>query len=267
VGCCLTPARLSFQTYDTALRQLQPARGNGLVMWQLRTTLPPWLMPSCMDDQQILHFIATQVAQGTAALKTQSSGTGDLPWPEILTDLGRFEGSVPHMYVDTKGYVTVGIGKMLPSAAEAQKLPFTVRATGAAATQDEIAADFAKVHAQPMGQNWRKYKSDLDLPQATIDKLAKEIAERCVGEVAARYKGYDDYPVQVKQVLIDMRYNMGGNMDKFKSFKRNIELAQKTGTAKYWEAAAKESHRKDVQDDRNDWASDMILKGGGVKKK
>ena len=194
------------------------------------------------------------------------SQTQSLPMADIVKDLERFEGNVPHMYVDTKGYVTVGVGKMLPSAAEAQKLPFVVRSTKAPATPAQIASDFEAVHAQPKGQNWRKYKSDLDLPQPTIYELTQKIAERCSNEVKARSVGYDRYPTEVKRVLIDMRFNMGGNMDKFKNFKKNIELASRTNAGKDWEAAAKESHRKDVQPDRNDWAYNMILKGGDVKK-
>ncbi len=120
--------------------------------------------------------------------------------------------------------------------------------------------------AQPSNQLPQKYTSDLDLPQTEIDRLVKEIAERCDKEVASRYKGYASYPVEVRQVLIDMRYNMGGNMDKFKNFKKWVEQAATSHSASDWTNAAKESYRRDVQQDRNDWASDMILKGGGVKK-
>jgi GH24 family phage-related lysozyme (muramidase) len=44
-----------------------------------------------------------------------------------LPKLKVFEGSVPYMYLDTTGNVTVGVGKMLPNAAAAQKLGFIRR--------------------------------------------------------------------------------------------------------------------------------------------
>ena len=113
---------------------------------------------------------------------------------------------------------------------------------------------------------WQSYKADLDLPQETINKLAIAIAKRSSAEVAAEYKGYANYPVEVKQVLIDMRFNMRNNMHKFKKFKAAVEQAQATGSGKLWEEAAQESYRRDVQPDRNTWAHDMILKGGGVKR-
>lgn len=203
--------------------------------------------------------------QGNAALRDAPVARGELPWPQILKDLQRFEGSIPHMYVDSKGYVTVGVGRMLPNASEAQKLSFVVRATGVKATPEQIADDFAKVHAQPMNHLPGFYKSDLDLPQTEIDRITREIAERCNNEVSASYLSYGRYPVELRQVLIDMRYNMGGNMDKFKTFKKAVEAANRNGDGKDWEQASKESYRRDVSKERNDWASSMILKAGGIK--
>ena len=53
------------------------------------------------------------------------------------------------MYRDTVGRVTVGVGLMLPSAATACALPFQT-AEGAAATAEQVAAEFARVDAMAM---------------------------------------------------------------------------------------------------------------------
>ncbi|MCO5125926.1 MAG: hypothetical protein M9957_00930 [Rhodobacteraceae bacterium] len=45
------------------------------------------------------------------------------------------------MYLDTRGFVTVGKGKMLPDAASAIALPFRYRATDALAAAAEIRAE------------------------------------------------------------------------------------------------------------------------------
>jgi hypothetical protein len=219
-------------------------------------------------DEQVISYVAHLVEAGRAALKFMRADSGDLPWPQILKDLEHFEGNIPHMYRDTKGFVTVGVGKMLPDVGEAQKLAFVVRATKRPATREQIAADFAKVKAQPWSKDTDAddYDSDLDLPQLEIDRILKVIAQRSAEEVAARYKGFNQYPVQVKQALIDMRYNMNANMDKFLQLNRYTELAYQTGAGRDWELAAQHSHRKDVGGERNDWTRDMILKGGGVKK-
>ena len=41
----------------------------------------------------------------------------------------KYEGNVPHMYLDTKGYVTVGVGHLLNDVEAAKKFlsPFGIR--------------------------------------------------------------------------------------------------------------------------------------------
>jgi GH24 family phage-related lysozyme (muramidase) len=72
----------------------------------------------------------------------------DIDYAHAMVLLVPSEGYVEHMYLDTKGLVTVGIGNMLPSVAAAQALPFVNRSTGNRATADEIAADYASVESQ-----------------------------------------------------------------------------------------------------------------------
>jgi hypothetical protein len=55
-------------------------------------------------------------------------------------DLEAWEGNVDHMYRGTRGFVTVGKGKMLPDADSAIALPFPNRATNVRATSAEIRA-------------------------------------------------------------------------------------------------------------------------------
>ena len=56
--------------------------------------------------------------------------------------LDEYEGNISHMYLDSKGYVTVGVGHLLRTLQDAQKLPFmnnkNIRATVA-----EIKSDYA----------------------------------------------------------------------------------------------------------------------------
>ncbi len=194
-----------------------------------------------------------------------SAATDDLPWDQILSDLGRFEGTATHMYLDTKGLVTVGVGKMLSSAAEAQKLPFTVRATNVLAAAAQIAAEYHAVLKQEKGLPWRAYKTTLDLSLVAINQLLQTIAEECDHHLKGDFKGYSNYPVEVRRVLIDMRFNLGGNLGQFKKFKTSVESAGTAKNAKLWEAAAQECNRPDVGDERNLWAHDLLMKAAGIK--
>jgi hypothetical protein len=59
---------------------------------------------------------------------------------QVAQDLARFEGSKAFMYQDSRGYVTTGVGHLLRTEAEAQKLPWVNSATGKPATDTEIDA-------------------------------------------------------------------------------------------------------------------------------
>src|SRR5437016_11515233 len=94
---------------------------------------------------------------------------------ETLEALKRHEGCFPHMYLDTKGLVTVGVGQLLSSVEEAKKLPFINRTTQKPATPTEIDTDYSAVKKQPVDHIADFYKqfTQLDLPQSDIDALFK----------------------------------------------------------------------------------------------
>ena len=56
----------------------------------------------------------------------------------IKNDFVTYEGIYPHMYLDTKGLVTVGVGKMLPNVKSAIALPFYDKITRQQATAKDI---------------------------------------------------------------------------------------------------------------------------------
>ncbi|HWZ50808.1 MAG TPA: hypothetical protein VNW54_05030 [Granulicella sp.] len=75
------------------------------------------------------------------------------------TQTTAFETAVPWMYLDTRAFVTAGIGQMLPDVASARALAF-VAPDGSAATPDDISADFLRIQALPQGENFHAYRSD-----------------------------------------------------------------------------------------------------------
>src|SRR5204862_6873875 len=60
----------------------------------------------------------------------------------LSTELIRWEGYCPHMFVDEAGQVTTGVGHRMPNAAAAIALPWRHRATDRTATPEEIRSAF-----------------------------------------------------------------------------------------------------------------------------
>jgi GH24 family phage-related lysozyme (muramidase) len=160
----------------------------------------------------------------------------------------RFEGSIEHMYLDTVGAVTVGVGRMLPDAAAAAKLPFVRNADGAAASTQEMTDEYKAIKAKEAGKLASFYKGSttLHLTADAIDALLTEDLGNVVSGLQSKFPDYADYPAGVQGALIDMAFNLGltGLMKKFPKF---VGLINK----KDFKGAAGESRRGGISEDRN----------------
>ena len=67
------------------------------------------------------------------------------------------EGSINHMYLDTVGKVTVGVGNMLPNIESAKALPFVLEDSSKPASQEDIKNDFENVSEQQLGMFAQRY--------------------------------------------------------------------------------------------------------------
>jgi GH24 family phage-related lysozyme (muramidase) len=173
---------------------------------------------------------------------------------QSLAKLEEFEGSIPWMYLDTVGKVTVGVGLMLPDAAAARKLSFVLG--DRPATEDEVAAEFARVEAMAMGRPAQFYHraGGPVLPQAEIDSLLRTVLLGFEGELRAKLAGYDSFPDSVKLALLDMAYNLGpaGLLREYPRMLRAVEAGN-------WAQAAATSFRHGPGAARNQWTQKMFL--------
>ena len=158
------------------------------------------------------------------------------------------------MYRDTVGKVTVGVGLMLPDAKAAQALPFVVGTR--AATLEEIAAEYARVDAMPMGRASAFYKTptSLLLTQQTIDAKLTSVLAGFEADLRAQFPHYDTLPDGVKMALLDMIYNLGP-AGLFKGFPHLVAAIQ-TGA---WTQAAERCTRRGPGPARNDWTREQFL--------
>lgn len=167
------------------------------------------------------------------------------------------EGSVPWMYLDTVGIVTVGIGHAMTHAADACLLPFNIG--GRLATTEEIAADFAAVQAMPKGQIAANYKSRTQcrLDQDAIAGVYAADFDAKLPELAKRISGFDAFPQPVQLALADMGFNLGvqGLLTKFPKLMRAVG-------SRDWKTCALECRRPQLSAARNlqtaRWFKDAI---------
>jgi GH24 family phage-related lysozyme (muramidase) len=168
---------------------------------------------------------------------------------EIKGFIAPSEGNIPHMYLCSKGYVTIGIGNMLPNADAAGALPFVNRTTSNSATKDDISADFTAVSKQAKGKQARSYRqfTALDLPDVQINWLFQKRVEDFQKQLRTSYSKFDSYPSAVQLALLDMAFQLGAYALKNKWPKLNKAIDSED-----WAAAANNCMRADANAIRND---------------
>jgi len=200
-----------------------------------------------MSERHVFHVLPLNlrapVFPGTEAATSKAA-------EEYYDDIVAHEGKYPFMYIDTRGFVTVGVGNLVASAETAVSLPFVHRDKGTPATAAQKIAAFNHVKGKLAAHRARYYKTftDLDLPDATIRTLAlTRLRTEFLPGLKSIFPKFDEFPLSARRALVDMVYNLG-----VKGLKKFTHLV-KSANAKHWKAVAKECHRSTCRTSRNEW--------------
>jgi GH24 family phage-related lysozyme (muramidase) len=209
-----------------------------------------------MTERNVFHLRALDLRapmfSGTITQVATSKSAKD-----YYDDIVAHEGKYPFMYIDTRGFVTVGIGNLVASAETAASLPFAHRHEGPLATARERIAAFNAIKGKPAGRQARYYRifTDLDLPDASIETLAlTRLQTEFLPGLKRIFPRFDRFPLPARRALVDMAYNLG-----VKGLKEFTHLVQ-SANAQQWAAAARECHRKTCRASRNEWTQNQFEK-------
>ncbi len=172
-----------------------------------------------------------------------------------------FEGVVNHMYLDTVGLVTVGVGNMLPTPAAARMLAFVHNYDLKPATPQEITMEFDVIHDQPKGRKESFYKAytKLKLTDLEIVSLFNKRVDDFVESLTHYYKHFRGYPETVQLAMLDMAFNLGAFALANRWPKLNAAI-----NAGDWQQAAVHSLRPQSHDARNEAIKNLFLSASGV---
>lgn len=168
---------------------------------------------------------------------------------KVRSKLKREEGCLSHMYLDTRGYVTVGVGHMMPSVKSAKKLKFILRSSGKLATPDQISDDFTNVKNAEPGRIASSYKplTKLDLPDSEVDIILDKQIDEFESALKNHFSNYYRFPHSAQHALLDMAFNLGAQ-GLLKKFPKLIANAEKEN----WDECANECRRVGIGDSRNE---------------
>jgi GH24 family phage-related lysozyme (muramidase) len=174
---------------------------------------------------------------------------------ESVAQLQIFEGAIAWMYLDTRGFVTVGVGEMLAAASRAQALPF-LDISGNPVTPDAILAEYNRVVALPPAQPAGAYRANTSptLSAASVNSLLMTQVQYFDGQLSAKFANYAAFPDPAKLGLLDMIYNLGahGLFVGYPTFMGDV-------TNGNWAGAAAQCYRNGPSAARNQWTQQQFL--------
>jgi GH24 family phage-related lysozyme (muramidase) len=174
---------------------------------------------------------------------------------QSVAQLQIFEGLVAWMYLDTRGFITVGVGELLATPGRAQALPF-IDSNANPVTPDAILAEFNRVAALPRGQAAGEYQTNGSpiLSAASISNLLMAHVQYFDQQLSAKFANYAAFPDPAKLGLLDMIYNLGaqGLFVGYPTFMGDV-------TNGNWAGAANQCYRHGPSPARNAWTQQQFL--------
>ena len=122
----------------------------------------------------------------------------------------RWEGKQNHVYIDTNGHPTIGIG-------------FNLDRANAKDTLESINVNYTDVRS-----------GKVDLTDAQVEQLFQQDMQQAINEAQELISNFDQLPPDRQMVVIDLIFNMGSGT--FSEFKETINAIE----ANNWEKAAVE---------------------------
>ncbi|MBQ4839036.1 pesticin C-terminus-like muramidase [Pseudoalteromonas luteoviolacea] len=176
-----------------------------------------------------------------------------------------YEGVIAHLYLDTRGNVTLGAGFHITSASALNKLALREKTTHKAASRALKCQEFETITRLQPGRlaSWYEPHCKLYLPhEECIKLLEKKIAE-FEAELETLFSAKNGYipfrrmPTNAQLALLDMAYNLGTP-----NLSRAWPNLLRAISSENWQDAAKECHRKHVSTARNQ-ATERLFKQCG----
>ena len=166
----------------------------------------------------------------------------------LKSSIRQNEGCIDHMYLDTRGNVTIGIGQLVPSAEFARTLRLVMRDSGEAASAQQIAEDYDNVSAQQAGMAAARYRpfTRLVMTQDDIDALLENHIGEFYAALQREISDFDSFPDAAQEALLDMAFNLGVS-GLIKKFPKLVSAAGRQD----WQTCAAECERRGIGEERN----------------
>ncbi|MEH6650069.1 MAG: glycoside hydrolase family protein [Motiliproteus sp.] len=167
---------------------------------------------------------------------------------KLKQSINQHEGCIHHMYLDTRGNVTIAVGQLVSSATDAVKLSLVVRETQQQATDEQITAEYDRMLQQQPGKIAAAYKAvtQLEMTHQRVDELLDQRIDEFTTGIKGQLNDFDSYPEPAQEALLDMAFNLG-----VAGLRRKFPTMMGAAARKDWQTCAAECSRRGISDHRN----------------
>ncbi len=183
----------------------------------------------------------------------------------VQKKLEEYEGRYNHMYLDSKGKVTIGVGHLIASKNAVATITLYKTKNNQPTTPASLKEkqdEYSNVLKQKKNYkaSWYKQFTKLVMKEADINAQRDKHITAFYTELSGMYskaKGYtndfDAMPEEVQLALFDMIFNLG--QTKLRTIFTNFNKAIKQ---EKWDEAAKQANRPDVNAARNTYVKTLL---------
>ena len=178
---------------------------------------------------------------------------------KMWENVKKYEQIINFPYIDTKGTITVGPGKNVNTLEEFMKVKFDNLSEAEQEKYFYILRDMSmavdknnhfKYH-NTKARDFEKY-TPLRISDEESHRLAQNHMMNDLTHVRQQFSDFDAFPEPLKEVLLDIQYNTGNlTRQNWPNLYQAIENKDVNGIIA-------NVHRKDVGQERNDWAESMV---------
>jgi GH24 family phage-related lysozyme (muramidase) len=190
---------------------------------------------------------------------------------KVAKKIEEYEGKINHLYLDSVGKVTVGIGHLIPDRNSVTTVPLFHAKNGVAtkpATPQEKQKEYdtiAKLNKGYKASWYGKHTTLLIKDSDITTQLNKHIASfyQELTNIYKKSSGYpDDFdklPKNVQIALFDMIFNLGAHkiVNVFTSFDKAVKAGD-------WKKASQECNRPQLDPARNNYVKNLFLSAATI---
>ena len=204
------------------------------------------------------HWTEVKINQELEKKQSEKKDMKNILTDKFKNDVMVHEGVRKSPYTDSKGYLTIGIGKNIHKLNDFLKLDIINTNTGMELTKIEKQNIHSKMVSEINNGTFMEYDyAHIQISPNQIYNQFNQQLEIAYNELNKKIMNFIDMPISVQQALVDMQFNMGNNRFSERYWPKLFDAINK----KDWKTAAKEaSERKDVQKARREWTKRMFLK-------